>query len=138
MTVAFLLTELRTRGVELLIDGEILRYRCPKGALTHELRQALTSNKAELMQALALSVSPTPRFDVDDNTIVAVLLRGTIIGDCWLVADHEALVEYPEILRAGRPVVFFDELDQLRGKTTAELQTIGLVKSVFPTGRVLQ
>jgi len=67
-----------------------------------------------------------------------VLLRGTMIGDLWLVADHDALAEFPEILHSGRPVVFFDEVEHLRGKTTAELQAIGLVKTIYPTGRVVQ
>ena len=67
-----------------------------------------------------------------------MLLRGTIIGDCWLVADHDALAEYPQILRTGLPLIFFDEVEQLRGKTAVELQMIGLIKSVYPGGRVLQ
>jgi len=52
MTVAFLLTELRSRGIELLVDRGTLRYRCPEGALTHELRQAVATNRAELLRTL--------------------------------------------------------------------------------------
>ena len=77
-------------------------------------------------------------FDTDTGELSAVKLVNTVIGDVWLVADTETLAEHPDIIRAGLPVFFFDELEQLRGKTAAELQAIGLVKSVFPTGRVLQ
>lgn len=68
----------------------------------------------------------------------AVLLRGTVIGDVWLVADTEALAEYPDILRSGLPVFLFEEVAQLRGKTLEELKAIGMLKAEFPTSRVLQ
>ena len=79
-----------------------------------------------------------PRFEGEAGTIAAVLMRGTVIGDLWLVANHDALAEFPEILRAGLPVIFFDEVEHLRDKSPADLQTLGIVKTVFPTARVLQ
>jgi hypothetical protein len=74
----------------------------------------------------------------DAGELAAVKLRNTVIGDVWLVRDAETLADNPDIIRSGLPVFFFDEVEQLRGKTPAELQAIGLVKTVFPTGRVLQ
>jgi hypothetical protein len=44
-----LLDTLRTRGIELTSDGDELRYRAPKGALTPELRQAIGERRPELL-----------------------------------------------------------------------------------------
>ncbi len=44
-----LLARLRAAGIELWADGEHLRYRAPTGALTAELREELTSQKAALL-----------------------------------------------------------------------------------------
>jgi hypothetical protein len=74
----------------------------------------------------------------DAGELAAVKLRSTIIGDLWLVADDDALAEHPDIIRAGLPVFFFDEVQMLRGKTPAQLKALGLVKAEFPTSRVLQ
>ena len=52
MTVEFLLTELRRRGVELAVDDDQLRYRAPRGILTAELRTVLIARKVELLAAL--------------------------------------------------------------------------------------
>lgn len=79
-----------------------------------------------------------PALDADAGELAAVKLRNTIIGDVWLVADAEALADHPDIIRSALPVLFFDELEQLRGKAVAELQAIGMVKATFPTSRVLQ
>jgi len=80
----------------------------------------------------------TPTFDADAGELAAVKLRNTVIGNVWLVADSEALADHPDIIRAGLPVFFFKEMEQLRGKTPEELKAIAMVKAVFPTGRVLQ
>ncbi|MFI5364972.1 MAG: hypothetical protein ACHQ4J_05050 [Candidatus Binatia bacterium] len=74
------------------------------------------------------------------GTIDAVLIRSAGLDGAllWLVADAEAVAEHPDILRSGLPVFFFDEVEQLRGKTPAELKAIAMVKATFPTSRVLQ
>lgn len=77
-------------------------------------------------------------FDLDTTEITAVKLVNTSIGDVWLVADTDALAEHPDIIRSGLPVFLFEEVETLRGKTPEELRAIGMVKAVFPTGRVLQ
>ena len=130
------LTELRHRGVELIPEGEAIRYRAPKGAMTPDLRQALSAHKSELLALLSHQAQPT--FDADASEVAAVKLVNTVIGDIWLLADAEALADHPDIIRAGLPVFFFDEVEMLRGKTPVELKAIGMVKATFPTGRVLQ
>ncbi|MCB0165296.1 MAG: amino acid adenylation domain-containing protein [Anaerolineae bacterium] len=47
-----LLIELHTRGIKLWLDGDRLRYKAPKGALTPDLRQAIGQHKAELLSFL--------------------------------------------------------------------------------------
>jgi len=79
-----------------------------------------------------------PGFDPDTAKISALLVHDVAIGDCLLVSDCDILAAKPYLLRAGLPIIFFHEADQLRGKTATELEAIGIIKPVFPTGRVLQ
>jgi hypothetical protein len=67
-----------------------------------------------------------------------VKLTGTVIGDCWLVADDDAVADHPDIIRGGLPVSFFEEVEKLRGKTPEELRAIAMAKAEFPSSRVLQ
>ena len=46
------LDSLSDLGIELWVEGDQLRYRAPKGALTAELRSKLRRHKAELLEAL--------------------------------------------------------------------------------------
>lgn len=127
------LLEAQRRGINLAAVGHSLRVDAPRGALTPELRQAIAAFKPDLLRLLS-----TPTLDADAGELAAVKLRNTVIGDVWLVADSEALAEHPDIIRSGLPVFWFDEVEQLRGKTPAELRAVAMVKTVFPTGRVLQ
>ena len=52
MTSSETLAELDRRGVVLEPNGDKLRYRAPQGALTPELREAITENKAEIISTL--------------------------------------------------------------------------------------
>ena len=52
MTSSETLAELDRRGVVLEPNGDKLRYRAPQGALTLELREAITENKAEILSTL--------------------------------------------------------------------------------------
>jgi hypothetical protein len=70
--------------------------------------------------------------------LATLLLRGTLIGDLWLVADDDALAEQADIAESGLPVFFFDEVDLLRGKTPEQVRAIAMIKAAFPTGRVRQ
>ena len=100
-------------------------------ALTKKLA-ATVANRQRTSQREAAT------FDAGAGELAAVLLRATVIGDVWLVADADALTDSPDIIRSGLPVFFFGEVEQLRGKTAEELKAIGMVKATFPTSRVLQ
>ena len=52
MTSSETLAELERLGVVLEPNGNKLRYRAPQGALTPELREAITENKAEIISTL--------------------------------------------------------------------------------------
>ena len=52
MTSGETLAELERLGVVLEPNGDKLRYRAPQGALTPELREAITENKAEIISTL--------------------------------------------------------------------------------------
>ena len=52
MTSSETLAELERLGVVLEPNGDKLRYRAPQGALTPELREAITENKAEIISTL--------------------------------------------------------------------------------------
>lgn len=133
-----LLTTLAVRGVRLFPDGKGLVAK-PASRLTDPDREAIRTHKAELLNLLQTLTKPTePTFSPDAGELAAAKLRNTVIGDVWLVADPDALAEHPDIIRAGLPVFWFDEVERLRGKTLAELQAIGMVKATFPTSRVLQ
>jgi hypothetical protein len=133
MTPAAVLAELQSRGATLTVVGDRLRVEAPEDALSDEMLRALALHKPELLRLLS-----TPALDTDAGELAAVKLRNTAIGDVWLVADDDALAEHPDIIRSGLPVFFFDEVEQLRGKTPEELKAVGMVKAIFPTGRVLQ
>ena len=53
MSPATLLADLRHRGIELAVEGDLLRYRAPKGMLTSDLRQAIAQQKPRLLVELA-------------------------------------------------------------------------------------
>src|SRR5439155_14602127 len=52
MTTVELLAELRERDIRVWIEGETLRCRAPKGALTPELRTTLADRKTEILAVL--------------------------------------------------------------------------------------
>src|ERR1700722_173288 len=55
VTTPELLAQLRQLGVELWADGEGLRFKAPKGALTETLRAELTLLKVEILHLLRQS-----------------------------------------------------------------------------------
>src|SRR5687767_8738225 len=52
MSARELLVQLREKGVEVKANGDRLVIDAPRGAITPDLRDALSANKAELLQIL--------------------------------------------------------------------------------------
>jgi hypothetical protein len=55
MNVHELLDDLAQRGITLVAEGAVLRYRAPRGALTTDLCSEVSARKAELLAALGTS-----------------------------------------------------------------------------------
>ena len=60
-----LLTELRKRGVKLWLEGETLKFKGPKGALTAELKQQMKASKDALIELLAAASGANRRDDIE-------------------------------------------------------------------------
>ena len=71
MTTAELLRATRERGIELHAVGDGVRYRAPRGALTDDLRRALTARKAEILAILTgtFSCGYCGRFSFHEPTV---------------------------------------------------------------------
>jgi hypothetical protein len=69
---------------------------------------------------------------------IAVLLRGTLWGEMWLIADDTVLIEHADIATSGLPVLHFAEVPHLQRLDADSLRVLGIVKRNFPTARVLQ
>jgi TubC N-terminal docking domain len=61
---AALLAACAARGIALQVDGDRLRYRCPRGALPPELRAELIAHRAALVAMLA---SPPGRVPLEKS-----------------------------------------------------------------------
>ncbi len=117
-----ILAELSRRGVELLPEGESLRYRAPTGALTPELKRAIADQKRELLDLLA----------AERGAAVRIYSRH-LDAEVWIVADDEARLELTgeqipvitaaEAMRLGR--MHEAEARALITAATAALRTLG-------------
>jgi DNA polymerase-1 len=91
-----LLAGLRLRGVELRADGDLLRYRAPKGTLSTEEIADLARHKAEILAMLGgrPPAPPAPSLGAGVGTAHPVLHFG---AEGWNVRYH--LVNTPEKFR---------------------------------------
>ncbi len=64
MSATHLLYSVRSRGVELLPEGDRLRYRGPTAALTPALLTQLREHKAELLAALDQEATAIPILEI--------------------------------------------------------------------------
>lgn len=73
MSLASLLHEVTHRGVHVRADGETLRYRAPKGAMTPELLEALKLHKPELLRLLRTLEGACAEVDVSAIDLLSAL-----------------------------------------------------------------
>lgn len=52
MTVARLITRARREGIKLYPEGRQIRCRAPRGALTEDLKRAISEHRTELLRLL--------------------------------------------------------------------------------------
>lgn len=78
MTPESLLADLRQRGVHVVADGDDLRCRAPRGALTNADLAALREHKATLIAQLGQDGAPGPKGEPEplgDGDLLADLQR---------------------------------------------------------------
>ena len=105
MAVGELLVELERRNVQLVADGERLRFR-PQHLVTPELREALVQHKHELLALLAQGQSEELEYlpsgappVVYDLQVVSITSKGASTASARRRARHARAA------RAGEPVV---------------------------------
>jgi hypothetical protein len=107
-----------------VVEGERLRYRAPKGALTPELRHALTAYKAELLDLLAHAAA-------DASSIVAVKVWSNVLQDAvWVVADDLPRDHWP----TDAPVYTQAEVKILLQVGPRTLAWVHATKTIFNAG----
>ncbi len=116
MRPAALLDELRHRGIHIEVDGETLRYRAPRGQLTPELRLAIGSQKAALLELL----KPHP----EQGWAIRLFSR-ILDQEIWLVEDDaEAFVDQLRWEGDARPVFTVAEVLILENMLEADAREI--------------
>ncbi len=73
--------------------------------------------------------------------LLAVLIRSRTLGrEVWLARNERAAADLQAEMAAGHelPVLLFEEIPLLRGKSLAMCRVILDAKAVFPDSRILQ
>ena len=132
------LSDFRARELALSAIAGRLGTQATSDALTPGLRSGLAAQEVEELVDLDGRKERTAISGAENSLAAAVRLRNPVLGEVWIVLDTRSLAEHPDIIRSGLPVFFYDELRHLNGRSAEELRAVAKVKSVFPTGRVLQ
>jgi hypothetical protein len=103
VNAAELLAEFRGRGVELFAKDGGLRFRAAKGALTPEMRQAVTEHRADLLALLSSPPAVLDDWDVAaaaaelvriaDLLDAAMRMEGVETAQCNVVEVFRALAQ---------------------------------------------
>jgi hypothetical protein len=94
MRATALVDTLRARGWGFAIDGDGLRVRSPRGALTDELRQAIRAEKAAIVTILAAE-QQRARMPLQGDDLVAVKVWSEVLQEAvWVVAEGVPIDEY--------------------------------------------
>ena len=139
MIPAVFVEDLRRRGIELTTDGEMVRYRAPRGTLTADILAQLREHKADL-------VNHFHRCDRADEREVAVepgavLVDAAVYGEIWLLVDSRCLarlVEEESRRPSPRPIMFVRDVGKFAHKSPEMIAAALRVAAVFPGSRVIQ
>ena len=136
-----LLAELHSRGVEVIAEGDSLRCRGPRGALTPADLDRLKAHKRELLTELALCEDSAEAAALKQCDPVAVLIDSLKYGQVWVCTDAEVVdaIRLEEQHRdQPRLVMMADDMARLQGKSPEAIQAALNVFAVFPGAKVLQ
>jgi hypothetical protein len=143
VTAEALLHELHNRGVQLFPEGDRIRYRAPRGALTPELKARLSEQKGEVLSVLQRQgelLESAPALEVRQQ-IGAVRIASPRFGEVWLCLDPclAGQLRAEESQRTDpRPVLTTADLAHLECKPPQMVEAILNTLTAFPGARVLQ
>ena len=149
MSVSALLFDLRRRGVRLIADGDFLRCRGPRGALTDADLAALREHKPEVLKQLRQTAPPDALLLAGDAEPIletrletaAVLIQSPRFGPVWVGLDaHQSdEIRAEEQAREDpRPVLTPADIAALHGKNETAIKAALEVFRVFGSAKVLQ
>jgi hypothetical protein len=134
MNTATLLDDLGSRGANLTIDGDNLRYRWPRGSVTPYLVGQLRIHKREILRVL--------KADFLEEEPVAYLVRSRRFArDVWIALSSEVAAEIlieEQQRESPRPVLRQSDLMRLDGMSEDLVRAVLNVAAVFPGARILQ
>jgi TubC N-terminal docking domain len=94
MRATTLVNTLRAQGWGFALDGAGIRVRSPRGAMTHELRQALLAEKGNIMTILAAEHVRAP-MPLRNEDIAAVKVWSEALQEpVWVVAEDVPIHEF--------------------------------------------
>ncbi len=85
------LSLLQERGVQLWLEGDAIRFRAPKGALTPELKDQFAAHRDEIRLLLRASGNSMPESDQRNTTVEAGLVRIARDGELPLSPYQERI-----------------------------------------------
>ena len=140
MSASVLIANLQRRGVELAAEGDRLRYRAPRGALSPELLADLRSHKTEILAELIQDGNSASSAALESGVPAAILIDSPRYGEAWVCTDAEvaAVIRLEEQRRdQPRPVLMASDVSRLQGKSPEAITAVLNVVTTFPGARVL-
>lgn len=141
-----LLAELRSRGVDLRLDGDRLRWRAPRGVLSQDLLTTLREHREQVRDLLRCSPQTQVQLILDcepaevRERVAAVLIRSPVYGEVWIALDRCMVLELAaeEKTRPDpRPVLVAEDLVRLRGRSEQTIRAELEIARAFPGARVV-
>ena len=139
---AVLIEKLQEKGVRLTADGTRLRFRGPRTVLDDTCLAQLRERKLEILELLRTADELESASIVETReSLVAVRIRSRSLGrDLWLARDARTARELCQDETASErlPILLYDEIPKLRGKSSRMLNALLDTKQVFPGAQVVQ
>ena len=142
MNVPDLLAELQGRHIVLVPEGNRIRYRGPRGAMTPDLLERLRRSKAELLEALrggedqGAGLLEESEVRGERSEPVGWLFYSRLFDREFWLAKDEPTAERLAAQHSGVPVLTFAEVPILETKPPGIQRMILETKAVFPDARL--
>ena len=142
MNVPDLLAELQGRHIVLFPEGDRIRYRGPRGAMTPDLLERLRRSKAELLEALRSGedhesgLLQGSEVRQEKRMVAGWLFYSRLFDREFWLAKDEPTAERLAAEHPGVPVITIAEVAILETKPPELLRAILETKAVFPDAGV--